>query len=223
MAKIVVELRICTNIEKTHLFAIGQLENNNKRIQQYVSGIKKFLQLNKNYIDEKKIDVYITDNTVPENEKLPIALLDIIPKNVKIITCYNNNYGCFNKGAGDIEQWIHCKDFIKKYDYFIHFEPRQLLVDNYFIDSFMKNPRTLFTYNHNTTANRHFNTGLFSCKTKELTKFINDNKPDFLVKRKLGIEYALYNFYETNKIEYDTLDKMNLIWYDTYGNKSYHW
>ena len=87
----------------------------------------------------------------------------------------------------------------------------------------MKTPRSLFTYNHNTKANRHFNTGLFSCKTKELSKFINDNKPEFLVKRSLGIEYALYNFYETNKIEYDTLDKMNLIWYDTCGNKSYHW
>ena len=59
---------------------------------------------------KKKIDVYITDNTIDNNKTLPKPLLDIIPENIKIITCVKNNYGCINKGAGDIEQWLYCKN-----------------------------------------------------------------------------------------------------------------
>lgn len=199
--------------KQSYLFKTNQLESDNVRIKQYENGINKVCELNKKY----NFDIYIADNGFDFENKIKIL------PNINILKNNPNKYGKINKGAGIIEIWNNNIEIIKQYDYIIHFEPRQLLIDNYFIDSFMKNPRTLFTYNHNTTANRHFNTGLFSCKTKELSKFISDNKPDFLVKRKLSIEYVLYNFYETNKIEYDTLDKMNLIWYDTCGNKSYHW
>ena len=100
MVKILCELRICTNIKNTHLFKVGQLAKVDVRLKQYINGIDKFLQLNKKYIDDKKMDVYITDNTIPEDKKLPQSLLDIIPENIKIITCLNNNYGCFNKAQG---------------------------------------------------------------------------------------------------------------------------
>ena len=214
MVKIIVELRICTNIEKTHLFNNNLIENNNKRIQQYRKGILKFIELNKKYINNQDIDVYITDNTIQDNQTLSKHLLDIIPNNFKIITCFNNNYGCYNKGAGDIEQWLYCKKIIEEYDYFIHFEPRQLLIDNQFIDNFMKNPRTIFTYG---SGKNHFNTGLFACKTQELLQFINIFSPKLLVEKHLGIEYAIYHFYN-NKIPYDILDKMNLIWYPSNTN-----
>ena len=223
MSKILCELRVCTNIEETNLFKTGSLEKNNIRLTQYVNGIKKFIELNKKYIDDKKMDVYVTDNTVSSNKKLHQSLLDVIPENVKIITSINNNYGCYNKGAGDIEQWLYCSNLIKEYDYFIHFEPRQLLIDNYFIDNFMKNPRALFTHNKNPNSPRHFNTGLFACKSKDLLTFIDVVSPSKLVKHNVGIEYVLYNFFRNNNLDYDVLEKMNLIWYDTYAQKEYHW
>ena len=223
MVKILCELRICTNIKDTHLFKKGQLASEDNRLTQYINGIEKFLQLNKKYIDDNILDVYITDNTIPEGKKLDKSLLDTIPENVKIITCLNNNYGCFNKGAGDIEQWRYCSNLISEYDYFIHFEPRQLLIDNYFIDNFIKNPRTLFTYNSNPNAPRHFNTGLFICKSKELLGFISHCSPEFLVNFNVSIEHILYNFFDNNNINYDVLDKMNLIWFDAITKKEYYW
>ena len=87
----------------------------------------------------------------------------------------------------------------------------------------MKNIRTLFTYNSNSNAPRHFNTGLFACKSKELLKFISQCSPEFLVNRNASIEYILYNFFDNNNINYDVLDKMNLIWYDTYAKREYSW
>jgi mannose-1-phosphate guanylyltransferase len=119
--------------------------------------------------------------------------------------------------------WINNEEILSKYDYIIHFEPRQLLIDNYFIDNFIKNPRALFTYNHHPCNQKHFNTGLFACKSNELLEFINKYSPELLVTRSLGLEHALYQFYETNKIQYDTLDKMSLIWYDTAAKKKWIW
>ena len=54
MVKILCELRICTNIKNTKLFKVGQLAKEDIRLKQYVDGVKKFIELNKKYIDEKK-------------------------------------------------------------------------------------------------------------------------------------------------------------------------
>ena len=222
MTKIICGLGISINIENTPLFKKGELTTNNKRIQQYIDGITKFIELNKKYIDDKIIDVYIHDNTSENKTDLPNTILNIIPNNIKIIPAINNNYGCKNKGAGIIEQWVYCKKIIEKYDYFIHFEPRQLLIDNQFIDNFVKNPRTIFTYGN---GKNHFNTGLFVCKTQELLKFINEVPPSLLVEKSLSIEYVIYNFFKNYNIPYDILDKMNSIWYPYPSNTNleHHW
>tara|TARA_B100001175_G_scaffold316780_1_gene331601 strand:- start:199 stop:867 length:669 start_codon:yes stop_codon:yes gene_type:complete len=213
MTKIVCILCISTNIINTQLFKQGFLVNQEERITQYIKGINKFIELNKKFIDEKIIDVYLADNTIENKSKMPLELLNIIPDNIKIITSLNNNYGCYNKGAGVIEQWIYYDNLIKEYDYLIHFEPRQLLINNNFINNFINNPRNLFTYNCNKQVREHFNTGLFTCKSNELIHFIEENKPEYLVKENLSIEYVLYDFFKKYNFTYDTLDKMNLIWY----------
>ena len=193
------------------LFKRGQLEYGKKRIEQYQKGIDKLLELNRKY----NLDIYIADN----GSDFDLTL----DKRITVIKNNPNNYGKINKGAGLIEIWCNNIELLKQYDYIIHFEPRQLLINNDFIDDFMKNPRTLFTYNHNPCQQKHFNTGLFSCKTAEILKFINEFPPDFFVKKALGIEHALYYFYNNNKIQYDTLDKMSLIWYDAAAKKKRIW
>lgn len=221
--KILCELRICTNIQDSYLFKTNQLVNNELRLQQYITGINKFIELNNKNINENIIDVYITDNTISSENTLDKLLLDIIPKNVKIITCINNNYGCFNKGAGDIEQWLYCKDLIKEYDWIIHFEPRQMLLSNQFIDSFIENPRNLFSLGgpYNTkdlNSNYHFNTGLFCIESKLLIEFINGIN---LHTYKESIEYTFFNFFKNKNYTYDIIDKLDLLWHDSYAQKDY--
>lgn len=199
--------------KNSHLFKSNQLEKTEKRLKKYQQGIDKIVELNKNY----NFDIYIADNGHNFDDKIKI------PECIKVIKDNPNKLGCYNKGSGIIEIWDNNIEILKQYDYVIHFEPRQLLIDNYFIDNFMKNPRTLFTYNHIPCPQKHFNTGLFSCKTAEILKFINEFPPEFLVKKALGIEYALYYFYNNNKIQYDTTDKMSLIWYDTAAKKEWIW
>ena len=131
---------------------------------------------------------------------------------IVIIKNIPNNYGCKNKGGGLIENWLHNKDILSRYDWIIHFEPRQLLKSNQFIDSFLENPINLFTMGTNM---RHFNTGLCCIKCKVLFDFINEYTPEKLVYNNLGIEYAIYNFIINDNIDYKIIDKMDLIWFPT--------
>ena len=127
--------------KNSHLFKSNQLEKTEKRLKQYQQGIDKIVELNKNY----NLDIYIADNGHNFDDKIKI------PECVKVIKNNPNKLGSFNKGSGIIEIWNNNIEILKQYDYIIHFEPRQLLIDNYFIDNFMKNPRTLFTMNVNFT------------------------------------------------------------------------
>ena len=190
--------------KNSHLFKSNQLEKTEKRLKQYKQGLDKLVALNKNY----NLDIYIADNGDNFDDKIEI------PECIKVIKNNPNKFGGFNKGAGLLEVWRKNIGILEKYDYIIHFEPRQLLIDNYFIDNFMENIRTLFTYNLNPNAPRHFNTGLFACKSKELLTFIDSVSPELLVTCNSSIEYILYNFFYKNNIKYDVLDKMSLIWFD---------
>ena len=95
-----------------------------KRIKQYQNGINKIFEFNKD------CDIIIADNGNNFNFKL----------NGKITVIKNNpnNYGKINKGAGLIEIWRNNIELLKQYDYIIHFEPRQLLINNDFINDFIK-------------------------------------------------------------------------------------
>jgi len=195
--------------ENSYLFKSNQLEKTEKRLKQYQQGIDKIVELNKNY----NLDIYIADNGYNFDDKIKI------PECVKVIKNNPNKLGSFNKGSGIIEIWNNNIEILKQYDYIIHFEPRQLLIDNSLIDSFIENPRSIFTYSKNPNAKRHFNTGLFTCKSLDLINFITVIKPEILYQNRLSLEYVLYDFYNNFKINYSVLDKMNLIWYDTYANK----
>lgn len=192
----------------SYLYKSSQLTENDIRYKQYFEGIQKIYQFN---ID-KKFDIYIADNSDFFDKET--ELKEYISKtSIVIIKNIPNNYGCKNKGSGLIENWIHNKDVLSGYDWIIHFEPRQLLISNQFIDSFLENPRNLFNMG---TGMRHFNTGLFCIKCKVLFDFINEYTPEKLVYNSLGIEYAIYNFIiNNNNIDYKIIDKMDLIWFPT--------
>lgn len=180
-----------------------------ERIEQYIKGLNKFFE----YIDilnKYTVDIIIFDNTMNKTEKLPEKILEIIPNNVKIINDNVNNYGCKNKGAGLIECWRYLNNSIGQYDFLIHFEPRQLLLNFNFIQNFLENPRNLFTYGAN---NNHFNTGLFCISCKVLLIFINSVNLDEMCNKSISIEYVLFDFFKKFNIPYRLTDKMELVWF----------
>ena len=177
--------------------------DNELRIKQYISGIQQIRDLNPD------IEIYISDNSNYLNK--PSNILDIIQQNkIKIIKNTPNKYGHINKGSGLLENWQYNLSIIEKYEYIIHFEPRQLLKSNYFIDTFLKNPSNLFTLGSNKI---HFNTGLFCLKSIDLLKFIKQVHPNDLIKNNSSIEYILYQYIHKNNISYEVLDKMDLLWF----------
>ena len=213
MSKILCILPICCFPTNKDTF-IG-----NERIQQYITGLNKFFE----YIEimnNHNVDIYIFDNTIDKNDTLPQEFLEIIPDNVKVINDYANKYGGINKGAGLIESWLYLKDIIQQYDYLIHFEPRQLLIDFDFIQSFLQKKSNVFTLGGD---DKHFNTGLFCVECKVLLKFITIVDIIYMTHNIVSIEYMLFNFFNENNIQYNVKDKMNLIWYPYLEKTSVIW
>jgi len=189
-----------------------------ERMQQYVKGLTKFFEYNDTF-KKYNVDIYIVDNSIKDGNRLPLEILNILPNNVKINTSLNNTFGAVNKGAGLIEQWRHCKDIIAKYDWLIHFEPRQLLLNFDFINIFLENPRNLFTFGN---GKNHFNTGLFTIQTNILLDYSNKCILKHMVSQSISIEYDLYHYIRLNHIQYDILDKLNLVWFDYVGKHSHY-
>jgi hypothetical protein len=179
-----------------------------ERIQQYVKGLVKFFEYN-NVLKKHNVDIYIVDNSIKYGDSLPKDILAILPDNVKINTCFNNEFGSKNKGAGLVEQWLYCKDIIEKYDWFIHFEPRQLLLNFNFINDFLENPRNLFKI-----SGPSFNTGLFAIKTNVLLKFSNSIYLHEMCRLSKSIECILYDYFIKNMIPFSLTEKIYLIWHD---------
>lgn len=225
MTDMVCLLNICSNIStESYLYKRGQLTPNDIRLTQIVNGLTEFFKYNAVYIESGQIDVYVTDNSIPHDMSLNKQILDVLHPKCRIITCLNNNYGCYNKGAGIIEQWKYCQEkhqIFDNYKWFIHFEPRLFLKNNDFIDSFIKNPRELFTYAP-TNSIIHFNTGLFAIYTSHIIDFIKTISLKWMVQNIISIEHILYNYFKENNFEFDTIEKMNVIWHDWYQNDSFY-
>ena len=217
MSKIICFLPICLKPTNPHSgtpsFIASEFRN-----KQYIEGLKSFFKYY-DILKNNNVEVMIFDNTLESKDKIPDEILSAIPEGVTIKASYANTYGKINKGAGLIESWIHNIDEIKDFDYLIHFEPRQILNSFNFINDFLDNNRTIFTFNTNPRASKHFNTGLFTIKVEHLIKFMNAFPPG---KFNCSIEHILYWFFKNNNLEFDTLDKMDLFWFPAWGGR-HHW
>lgn len=212
--KILVGLTLCCYPENR-----GSNQNIEERTQQYVNGISRFFSIFK-YKENTHHDIHIliTDNTI--RETLPVEITRIIPEDCIHSLCYNNKYGRYNKGGGLIEQWKFNESIIENYDWYIHFEPRQQLLSNVFIDEFLKQIQNQFTINKNV---HHFNTGLFCIESKILIKYINSVNIDLFIKHNTCIEDSLYVFFKKHNICYRESEKMDLIWLNHHNShKLYH-
>jgi len=134
---ILIELRACINIDD-YIFGKDRVEN---RINDYVSGLKSFFD---KLGDNKKYNIVFVENTYDSEKDLPKEILNIIPEGTFLFVKSKNDYGKINKGGGIIEMWKEYLDQISQYDYFFYYEPRMILDDSSFLQSFLDNPRNYF-------------------------------------------------------------------------------
>ena len=204
-------LMISTNVEKTEHYKKGLVVNNSTRMTHIIDGLNSLFKY-KSMFDENNIDICLADNTIKDKIQFPKKIRDILPPDIILNLSDNNKYGAINKGAGLIEEWRYLQDLISKYDWIIHFEPRQLIIDFNFFDSVIKSPRNLFVENKVLNVVPHFHTGLFGIESKILLKFINNTDINIMISHYISIEYMLYDFFNNENINYDTKDKLGLRW-----------
>jgi len=197
----------------------------NKRIErfgQFYDGLSAFFRHAKPFIDNGT-KIYLIDNTIPSMDSVPEKIRRILSENGVEVHLFDKNvYGAINKGAGEIQSIQHMKSIISEFEWFIHFEPRQVLQSPYFANSFFSNPRDLFTLNVNPPPN--FNTGLYATRSENILRFVEQFTEERLrdmVNKQESLEFLLFNFY-TKNIPFETLDKMDLFWYCPEGRR-YHW
>lgn len=162
------------------------------RVNQYINGLKKLFE----YDFNNKADVMICDNTTNNLNK---RVINALPCNTRYLT-YKDNLGATSKSIGLYHQWKSSIEEINKYEWIIHFEPRQILKNHLFFDSFFKNKRSLFNERTN-----HFWTGLFCIDTEIMLNYLNSGEPP------CSIEYHIFDFMQNYK--YDCED-INILWHD---------
>ena len=179
MKRILIQLNTSLDVFNTRLEKLGQVETNEKRIEQIYRGVKKFL------VKKCKEDIIFFDNTIPKEKNIPEDLEKLLKdNNITINHDLNNNYGGFNKGAGLLEVWTSNKEILSNYEYILYFEPRQLIINFNFIENFLENPRNLFVYGE---GKKCFITGLFGIKTSLLLEYIKFSTPESLVNRNIFV------------------------------------
>jgi hypothetical protein len=192
--------------------------NGDDRVTQYINGLNEFFKYS-DVLLKYNVDVVLFDNTIEHIDQMPSVILDILPKNVVVSVALVNDFGCVNKGAGLIETWLCNKNVISKYDWLIHFEPRQLLKSFDFINSFLISPRNLFTLNTNA---RHFNMGLFCIDTSCMLDYIQQVDLQRMTNNFISIEDDLYAYFKNKHISFSVLDKMDLLWFPKNHTAVYH-
>jgi hypothetical protein len=213
MSKILVILNSAFNVSNVNNIAV---EVGDTRLKQYIDGFEKLFEFDFNK-DGHDVTFVLTDNTIGSKEEIDNQILEVLPSNTVFDTKLDNDYGRINKGAGVLTSWRRNRGLISQHDFILHFEPR-LFVNNFtFFDDFFYNPRTLITIG---TNGSHFNTGLFSFKSDEFNSFINHFTPEIMVNRGISIEYLLYNYVNSNNLNFDTRDKMDLSYHDAGRNKT---
>ena len=179
-----------------------------ERIRQYVVGFETFFNGHERF---KEFDIILTDNTILGIDEIDTRILSKIPKNTKIFLTRNNQIGSLNNGAGLIFTLNCLCEKIKEYDWVVYHEPRQKTRHFNFIDSFLLNPRNLFSINKEN--GKHFNTGLFCISSKNLISYCSSADIVEMTMKSISIEDHMFLFFNKEKIPFDTEKEMGITWY----------
>ena len=211
---ILIELRAAINVSD-YVFGKDYVET---RISDYVAGLKCFFE---KVSHNKNFDCIFVENTTENKNDIPQQILEVIPEGTFLHVKNKNNYGKVNKGAGDIEMWKDYLDKISEYEYFFHYEPRMILDDATFIQSFLDNPRNCFCVEDNAWAPA-VKTGYFGVIVKDFIKYCNSIDLEKFSEKGTNIENDIRTFFESKNTDFQKDVKYCIRrWYDNYGNSGY--
>jgi hypothetical protein len=219
------------------------------RLLQIMNGLNSIFK----HIDFFKLnntDIVYVDNTISNINELPM-IRDIIPKEVKCIFKENNIYGKISKTCGCFEHWKLIENILDDYDYIIHFEARQTLLDLSFFENFFKEPITIFSWAHKKVYfplgnfknkdNRfkinlygrdnsnykdvYFNdfyTGLFSFSVDKFKEFTKKaDLKKIIIPPRASLEKLTMNFAYDNLESFKIINRLGILRYNTYDSLMY--
>ena len=131
-----------------------------------------------------------------------------------------NNCGKINKGAGLIEAWQDNVELLKKYDYIIHYEPRQQMIKDLVISAFNKEPGN---YIKKRSARGGMETGFFIIESKYLIDYVNNKNMTNLVsmcKNNISIENNFRGYINSKKLQLKEIPHLGIIWYEARRNNA---
>ena len=209
--KILIELRAAIDVSDNTFIPLC---HGDKRTQQYVDGLTEFFKY-ENCFD--KCDVVFVDNTLDSSDDIPPQIRECLSDDTFLYIKNKNDYGKFNKGAGDIEMWKEYSEILEGYEYFFHYEPRLILKDFSFIRSFLDNPRNYFTLSRSDQVR----TGYFGVSVKDFYEFYNQINLKDMVNNSISIEDIMFDFFNRKNTDFD--NNSYCLWHDALGDKYYEY
>ncbi|MBI3865836.1 MAG: hypothetical protein HY290_28515 [Planctomycetia bacterium] len=152
-----------------------------RRISQYVSGFGQVAEAGRLF---PGFDFYSVDNTVEHPDRLDSRLtraIEGIPALKGKYYFWDNEVGRINKGSGLVVQWARVlPDIEGRYDFILHYEPRQRLIDHSFFERMAGKPDAyicayrdrLKFYGIFPATYPRFWTGMFSMRTQDLAAYV---------------------------------------------------
>ena len=178
--------------------------DDDSRIEQYCNGLYSFYNVFSQINSEYKVNckIILVDNTISSIDEIPSNLLSVIGKETEVVLFKKNYYGKFNKGAGLIEAWRECDEIISQYDYFFHHEPRMILNDSKFMQSFLSSPTNMFSLEKENELGYGVRTGYFGSNVEDLRSFYQSVDIDDMVNRSISIEYMMFDYFSRLKTKF---------------------
>jgi len=174
-----------------------------RRISQYVNGFGQIAEVSRLH---PGFDIYSIDNTVEHPGRLDSRLtsaVQSIPSLKGTRYFWDNDTGRINKGSGLVVQWGRIlPDLVDAYDYVVHYEPRQRLVDYSFFDRMARSPGAyicayrdyLKLYRIYPLTLRRFWTGFFSMRTGDLLAYVRAPDRGVLATMEEYRKWPLYRY-----------------------------
>jgi hypothetical protein len=203
MEKNIVILRTALDVDSYLGHDLSTVSSGIRRMSEYISGISSLTNYLKKYPDTP---LMFLDNTLSSNEQIPQEIIDVLPKNAILRTTGTNEFGRFNKGAGDIETWTSIRDEISEYKVILHYEGRLRIRSERFLNSFFKSPRSMVCREipqlmKIMNKSKSVSTGYFGIDSGALIEFVKNVDPEYMTEQKIAIEHLFYDYCRLKQFE----------------------
>lgn len=171
------------------------------RLNNYLNGLNL---IKKTLTGGKSHEVLWVDNTLNETKSIPLKISSILDSEWKILTTGTNQYGKYNKGAGDIETILSIKNILLEYEHVFFFESRLLLKKYKRINKIIFSQKPFLTLENKSFIqwilrknNKAIATGCYCLPSKVLIDFAQGVDLGLMVRDRVSIEESMYSYITT--------------------------